>query len=147
MVKEKIIVSACLMGVNCRYDGKSKTNTQLKNKLNNFEIIEVCPETLGNLPTPRLKAQIENGGSGEEVLNNTCRVLNSDNIDITKNFIDGAFEVLKLIKTHNIKRAYLKDKSPSCGVNNIYINDKVVKGMGVTTALLIKNKVTVISID
>ena len=99
-----IIISACLLGIKCRYDGK---------RLRPIKLVEgkipVCPEQLGGLPTPRPKVTINEKG----------RAISSQGKDVTKNFLIGAHEVLKIAKLFGTTKAYLKSNSPSCGTNGI----------------------------
>ncbi len=107
--KEPVLVSSCLLGVNCRYDGKNKLNRELLEKLENKEIIPICPEVEGGLPTPREPAtRIEN----RVITNFTQR-------DVTKFFRIGALKALSKARKYKIKKAYLKSKSPSCGENGL----------------------------
>lgn len=144
--KEKVLVSACLVGVNCRYN-----NELLKRKIlpiDEFtEIVLCCPETLGGLPIPRPPSFFTNNRTGKGVLDKTCKVISSDNQDKTDNFLKGAKETLKIAKHHGIKKAYFKENSPSCGVHCVYVMDKKVKGKGVTTALLNENGIEVIPVE
>ncbi len=117
-----IIISACLLGVKCRYDGKI---LKRKIKLPKKKLIPVCPEQLGGLPTPRLKAKLNDKG----------RAINEKGKDVTKNFQIGANEVLKITKLFGVKKAILKSNSPSCGVN------------GITTKKLKKARIKVIWLD
>ena len=139
-----IALSACLLGFNCRYDGKCKKNSALIKLLKSEKILPVCPEQLGKLPTPRAPSNLV-GGNGFDVLDGNAKVINSYGDDNTKVFIEGAYAALDLIKEHKIKRCFLKDKSPSCGVGcgkqfnqetNAYKNSKYLTG--VTAALLIR---------
>jgi len=142
-----IIVSACLYGVNCRYDGKSSENAKIINAFKEDQIILVCPEELGGLKTPRTPCEIYKG-TGKEVLNGLCKVKSSKGEDFTSYFIKGAEETLKIAKTFDVKKAILKSKSPSCGLNTIYNGDfdkTLVKGNGVTAQLLINNGIDVIT--
>ena len=132
-----VIVSACLVGIKCRYDGGDSYDKELVNSGQPF--IPVCPEQLAGLPTPRAKAEIAGGGGGDggpEVLVGRARVLDSNGNDLTARFIAGAEEVLKIMRLTNARRAVLKEKSPSCGVAKIKREGKRVKGMGVLAALL-----------
>lgn len=98
-----IIVSACLLGIRCRYDGK-----RLKRRLKLAgQKIPVCPEQLSGLPIPRAKVKINKKG----------RAVNEKGEDLTKNFLIGAREVLRIAKQFGITQAYLKSNSPSCGAN------------------------------
>lgn len=130
------LVSACLIGIKCRYDGKSSLNWKYLKLFKKGELIPVCPEQLGGLSTPREKAEIQKSG----------RVLTKSSRDVTENFLKGARETLKIAKALGIKEAILKTKSPSCGSGLIYdgtFSKKLIKGDGVTTALLKKNKIKV----
>jgi len=121
------LVSSCLVGLCTRYDGCQKTNKTCINRLKKAIWIPVCPEQLGGLPTPREAADII-GGDGKQVLSGQARVMTRDkNTDITAEFIRGAWQVLKIAQSQNIKSAFLKSKSPSCGVTGT---------VGVTAALL-----------
>lgn len=103
----KIGVSKCLFGYACRYDGKSKPNQEIMDLLKNHEVILVCPEELGGLPTPR---------PASEKLNN--RWINNQGVDVTKEYLDGADKAYELIKDCDFVIA--KAKSPACGKNLIY---------------------------
>ena len=131
------LCSACLLGIKCRYDGKSKPNKKIIKLAKKEILIPVCPDQLGGLPTPREAA--EQKGK---------RVITKSGKDVTKDFMKGAKQTLKLAKLLGIKKAILKQRSPSCGCGQIYdgtFSGKVIKGNGVTTALLKKNKIKVIS--
>ena len=128
--KKPILISACLIGINCRYDGTNALNKKLIKRYAKECLIPVCPEQLGGLPTPRLEAKIR----GKDVIDKSGRTL-------TREFKKGAKEVLKIAKLLDAKKAVLKEKSPSCGVKLIYKNGKLVKGQGITTRLLAKNGV------
>lgn len=133
----KYIVSACLCGENCRYDGKSTLSKKVKKLVGEGKAIMVCPEVEGGLSIPRHPCEIR----GDKVVNN-------QNEDKTKEFILGAEKVLELAKKHNIKKAILKEKSPSCGSSFIYdgtFSRKLINGQGITTKLLRENGIEVIS--
>ena len=129
------LCSACLLGVNCRYNGKAKPNKKVL-KLSQEEIlIPVCPEVLGGQSTPRPNAEIRDG-----------RVFEPDGTDVTDFFVRGAEEVLSIAKLYNIKEAILKQRSPSCGSGQLKMMDgSVKKGDGITTALLKRNGISVTS--
>jgi len=132
------LVSACLIGINCRYDGKSNTNRKCLKLFKRGGLIPVCPEQLGGLSTPREPAEIQKSG----------KILTKSRKDATKNFIKGAKETLKIAKSLRVKEAILKSKSPSCSHGEIYdgnFSGKLIKGDGVTTALLKKNGIQVIT--
>ena len=137
-IKRKIILcSACLLGIKCRYDGRSKQNEKII-KLSKKEIfVPICPEQLGGLPTPREPA--EQRGN---------KVITKSGKDVTQNFKRGAKQVLKLAKLLGIKEAILKQRSPSCGCGQICdgtFSNRIIKGNGVTTSLLKRNGIKVIS--
>jgi len=125
-----IAVSACLLGFNCRYDGKCKKNSALIKLLESEKILPICPEELGGLPTPRASSNLV-GGNGFDVLDGNAKVINSYGNDNTEAFIEGAYAALDRIREQKIKRCLLKDKSPSCGAGGKYLT-------GVTAALLIR---------
>lgn len=110
--------------------------------------IPICAEQLAGLPIPRPPAEIL-GGDGEDVLLGRAKVVSQTGEDYTKEFIDGANKVLSLCKLYNIKKAYLKSKSPSCGVSYIYdgtFTGEVIDGNGVLSALLEKNGIEIIEV-
>lgn len=109
-------------------------------------LIPLCPEQLGGLPTPRAAAEIENGNGGD-VLDGSSRVISGDGSDVTPNFTRGAAEILKVVRLFDISEACLKEKSPSCGVTTLSGGGDVVKGVGVTTALLIRSGVRVSGVN
>jgi len=127
-----IIVSSCVMGEACRYDGKAYPLDQAIEELKNMEAIHICPEIMAGLPTPRMPMEIVNEGK-------EGKVLSKDGKDYTQDFVDGAKKVLDICKEHNVRYAILKDKSPSCGSQQIYngqFEDKLIPGMGITARLL-----------
>lgn len=131
------LVSACLLGIDCRYDGKNKLNKKIL-KLGKDEIfIPICPEQLGGLPTPRTASE-QKGKI----------VISKEGYDVTDNFIRGAEETLKICKMYEIKEAILKQKSPSCGCGQIYdgtFSGTLINGDGITTTLLKRNEIKVIT--
>ena len=144
------ICSACLLGLECRYDGKSnlkKASEKLLQEFRNGDIIPVCPEQLGGLPTPRVAQEIQ-GMSGEYVLDDKCKVINRNGEDVTQQFVRGAYEVLKIAQALGIKEFVGVQRSPSCGSGIIYdgsFSGKTIKGDGITTALLKRNGIKVVS--
>ncbi len=141
------LCSACLLGVACRYDGKVKPNQKVLDLLKEEVLIPVCPEQLGGLKTPRI-AQEQQGMSGEDVLDGRCKVLNKEGQDVTEKFLKGAKETLNLAKLYEIKEFIGKCRSPSCGCGKIYdgtFSGTLIKGDGVTTALLKRNGIKVIT--
>lgn len=142
-----ILVSACLLGHNCKYNGGNNKNLELIDLLKDKKIISVCPEELGGLPTPRLACEIING-TGKDVLEGNSKVLNKAGLDVTNNFLAGAKETLAEALKTGANYAILKSRSPSCGVNYIYdgsFSSNLRPGDGVTTALLRKHGIKVVS--
>lgn len=139
-IKVKLLVSACLAGCRCRYDGKSYEDEILRVLVEKGLALSACPEVLGGFAIPRPRAEIVEG-TGEDVLLRRARVINEKGEDVTPQFVRGAFKFLDLAIKNNIKYAILKDKSPSCGVYNIYDGSfagKLKQGRGVSSALLRK---------
>ena len=137
-------VSACLVGVRCRYDGGSCRRDCLP-----ADAIAFCPEQLGGLETPREPAEIA-GGEGADVLAGHARVLTKSGLDVTDFYVKGARRALEIIQRESIRRVYLKGKSPSCGAKGIYdgsFSSTIRPGMGVLAALLTENGIEVVNID
>ena len=147
-----IIVSACLLGENCKYSGGNNKSENVIKYLEDKEYILVCPEQLGGLSTPRNPSEIITYGNkdGNDVLSGCTKVLSNKGIDVTKNFIQGAEETLKIAKAPNAKTAILKAGSPSCGYKKIYdgtfLGNKI-QGMGVTAAILNKENIALLDED
>ena len=143
-----ILVSACLLGVNCQYNGESdSTNELLEFLKNKGEFIAVCPECLGGLPIPRDASEIVSGG-GKNVIVKKAKVKTIKGKDVTKEFLKGAKRTLKIAKQNKVELAVLKAKSPSCGVGLIYdgtFSRNIIEGDGVTAALLKKHGIKVIT--
>lgn len=134
-------VSACLLGVNCRYNGGNSLREELFCKEEPY--LPFCPEQLGGLSTPREPAEIK-GGDGRDVLVGKAKVVTVERgIDVTFHFIRGAREALYLMERLSIMEAILKEGSPSCGVNRIVRGGEDVEGKGVTAALFIENGIRV----
>lgn len=131
----KILVSACLLGMCCRYDGRSCPNSAVTALSDRYELIPVCPEQLGGLPTPRTPS--ERVGD---------KVIMKDGTDVTCQYNKGAAEVLRLTELLDISIAVLKSRSPSCGKGQIYngaFDGGLTEGNGVTADLLIRNGIRV----
>ncbi|MEA2089119.1 MAG: DUF523 domain-containing protein [Patescibacteria group bacterium] len=141
------LVSACLAGINCMWNDKSKPCQKIINLVKQGKAIPVCPEQLGGLKTPRIPQEIQ-GGTGEDVLDGKCKVLNKNREDVTQQFIKGAEEAFKIAKLVDAKEFIAKSKSPSCGCGATYdgtFSGKLLKGNGVTVALLKRKGINVIS--
>jgi uncharacterized protein YbbK (DUF523 family) len=138
------IVSACLVGINCRYDGKNELRKELIKVFKRGELLPLCPEQLGGLPTPRIPSTIIDG-DGYDVLDGRKRIINQRSEDVTENFIRGAEEVFRIVKILNVKEAILESRSPSCGCGRIYdeTSGELIRGDGVLTALLKRNGIGV----
>lgn len=133
----KILVSACLLGINSRYCGGGCLNEKIASLLENHNLIPICPEQLGGLPTPREPDEIRDG-----------KVFEKSGKENTKIFQKGAEETLRLARLLNVDMAILKQNSPSCGSSMIYdgtFSGKKIPGSGITTSLLLKNGIRVIS--
>jgi uncharacterized protein YbbK (DUF523 family) len=136
-MKEKVLISACLIGENCRYDGTNKLQKNLLKLAKYYDLIPICPEVSGGLKTPRHPSEIKDG-----------KVINQKGRDVTDNYHDGAYWALSIVRVYHIRLAILKEDSPSCGVHQIYdgsFTGKKIPGQGITTKRLMENKVKVIN--
>lgn len=134
-MKENILISACLLGVACRYDGRSVKYPEIEEKLKEYNLIPFCCECAGGLPTPRVPS--------ERV---SDRVFMKDGTDVTDFFILGAKKGLSVCREHNIKKAVLKARSPSCGKGRIYdgsFSGRLTDADGVLAEFLIASGITV----
>ena len=135
----KIMVSACLLGDNVKYDGNNNYNQELIDFLKDHEVIKVCPECLGGLPIPRVPSEILND-----------KVINEEGTDVTKEFMEGADKTLEIALQNDVKVAILKRNSPSCGFNAVYdgtFTHAVTKGHGITAKLLNENGIKILNED
>ena len=133
----KIIVSACLLGLNCRYDGKNCLNEKIRELSKKHTLIAVCPEQMGGLSTPREPSEIVDE-----------KLINKAGIDVTKQYHKGALMAYDIAKLNDCRYAILKSKSPSCGKGMIYdgsFSGQMTNGNGVTVSLFEKNDITVFS--
>jgi len=131
MSHEAILVSACLLGEPCRYDGKSQPCEGAKALASQYELVPVCPEQLGGLPTPRTPSEIQHDG----------RIVDRSGYDRTEAFLDGARAALAIAQVRGCGRAVLKSRSPSCGVHEVYdgsFKGVVVPGRGIAADMLSK---------
>jgi len=134
----KIAVSACLLGTNCKYNDGNNYSEKVIEYIKGHEVVSVCPEVLGGLPTPRESAEIVNG-----------KVSHKDGTSVDKEFRRGAETALEIIKEQQADFVILQSRSPSCGVNTIYdgsFSGKIISGQGVFANLLQKNGIKVIDI-
>lgn len=142
-----ILISACLCGLNCKYDGGNNEHPFFAAMLERGEVITVCPEVLGGLPIPRKAAEICRG-TGQDVLEGRAQVIARDGEDLTQSFVVGAKRALELAQEYQVDLVVLKSNSPSCGVGKIYdgtFNHQLREGYGVTAALLKENGFPVVS--
>ncbi len=135
---KNILISACLLGVACRYDGLSKPlEADIIEKLRKqYHLIPICPEIMGGLPTPRVPSEITPDG----------KVLNRERKDVTENYNRGAREALRLAQMLHCEIALLKERSPSCGTGKIYdgsFTKTLTDGNGITADLLQKNGIQI----
>ncbi|WP_303727219.1 DUF523 domain-containing protein [Denitrobacterium detoxificans] len=133
-----ILVSACLMGEPCRYDGKDYPCPAAQNLADTRTLIPICPEVMAGLPTPRTCAELQPDG----------RVIDADGVDRTAAFEAGAHEAVRIAREHDCKQAILKSKSPSCGKGLVYdgtFSGTLVPGMGKTAQALIDAGIEVLS--
>ncbi len=135
----KVIVSACLAGDNCKYSGGNNFNQKMMDFLKNHEMVKVCPEVLGGLPTPRPSAEIVNG-----------RVMNTQGADITREFELGAQKACQIVQKENPDLIILQSRSPSCGIKQIYdgtFSGNKIPGHGLFAELCIKAEYKVLDIE
>ena len=127
----KIMVSACLLGENCKYSGGNNRNEKVISFIDGHEVFSVCPEVMGGLPTPRVPAEIVRG-----------EVINREGKSVDKEFRCGAQKALEIAKREQIDLAILQPRSPSCGAREIYdgtFSGQRIPGQGVFAALLSRN--------
>ena len=146
---KRVIVSGCRMGAQCRYDGSVEQDDKLMKKVSEegWFARPVCPEMLGGLSVPRDPASIE-GGDGEEVLDGKARVMDARGRNVTNAFLRGARECLSIARAVGATHAYLRERSPSCGVTIICDKDgKERPGKGVLAALFEREDIEVLIYD
>ena len=142
-----ILLSACLAGRACRFDGSDNEDARVATLLSEGRAILVCPEDEGGLGTPRPPAEIV-GGDGHDVIAGRARVVTSGGSDVTEQYLRGARLALERARTIGAKTAVLKARSPSCGKGCIYdgtFSRTTTAGDGVTTALLEANGISVVT--
>jgi uncharacterized protein YbbK (DUF523 family) len=143
-----VLVSACLIGRYCRYDGRTNRDRVLEQELaaRGEQAVPFCPEEQGGLATPRAAAWIERE-SAAAVLDGRDRVITDGGRDVTAEFIAGAQGALALCRTQGIQRAYLKARSPSCGTCQTHIGGALSQGPGVTAAQLQRAGIETIDVE
>lgn len=135
MMKTRIIVSACLLGECCKYNGSHNRDERVVALSRDFELIPVCPERFGGLPVPRVPCEVRDG-----------KVVSQTGEDLTARFADGAEQTLYIAREKNCPAAVLKERSPSCGCGRIYdgsFTGTLTEGNGLTAALLLENQIAV----
>ncbi len=135
----KIMVSACLLGQNCKYNGGNNLSTKVLDYVKGHEVIPVCPEVLGGLPTPRIPAELVQG-----------LVTTKDGHSVDKEFRQGAKIGLEMAKENNVDLVILQSRSPSCGVKQIYdgtFSGTKLAGQGIFAKLLQDNGLNVIDVE
>ncbi|MFN0007129.1 MAG: DUF523 domain-containing protein [Planctomycetota bacterium] len=139
-----VLVSACLLGRECRYDGSQNHDRALERELEagGMRAVPFCPEEHGGLGTPRPPAWIEKE-SAAAVLDGGARVVTDVGVDVTAQFVEGAKGALAACREHGIRLAFLKERSPSCGSCNTHVGRTLASGPGVTTELLWRNGIEV----
>ena len=141
-----IIVSACLCGDNCKYNGGNNANEKVKDFIKGKEVMYVCPEQMGGLSTPRNPSEIV--GSAKGILYGEDKIISNKGVDVSREFISGARKVLEIAKKNKVNLAILKAKSPSCGKGFVYdgtfTGNKII-GNGITAQILMDNGVKVIN--
>ena len=138
-MSKKVVVSACLMGRNCKYNGGNNYNEQLVERLKGREIIEVCPEVAAGMLVPRPAVEILNG-----------RIVRADGTDWDRVYRDGVDVVLKQLEGEDIEYAVLQSRSPTCGVKEIYdgsFSKKRIKGQGILAEALAKRGILLIDVE
>ena len=135
----KVIVSACLAGDNCKYNGGNNLNQKMMDFIKTHEMIKICPEVLGGLQTPRPSAEIVDG-----------KVMNTEGKNITKEFTLGAQRAFEIVQKENPDLIILQSRSPSCGIKQIYdgtFSGKKIHGHGLFAELCIKAEYKVLDIE
>ncbi len=133
-----VLISACLLGCHCKYDGGNNDSPILKELIENHNVITVCPEMLGGLSCPRIPCEIQGN-----------RVVGKDGMDYTSFYKKGAMKALEIAKSHQVKVAFMKKNSPSCGVNFVYdgsFTHTLVPGSGIFTQLLKENDILIFEV-
>ena len=135
----KIAVSACLLGDNCKYNGGNNYSETVAEFVKGHDVIPVCPEVMGGLPTPREPSEIING-----------KVMHKDGSSVDAEFRKGAELALRKVKDVGAELVILQSRSPSCGVSTIYdgtFSGTIISGQGIFAKLLIENDIKVLDVS
>lgn len=136
---EKIGISACLLGIHCKYNGKHNLNLNVLDYIKGKELVLICPEAMGGLGTPRIPCEIQTDG----------RIVNRNHQDVTEQFILGKDMSLNKLRDNQCEQVILKDGSPSCGYKTIYdgsFTNRKIDGQGFTAKHLVKNHIKILDI-
>lgn len=131
----KIAVSSCLLGICCKYNGKSNYNKEICALKEKHQLIPICPEVLGGLSIPRIPAEIIKD-----------QVINQEGVNVTKNYIQGAKKAYQILEENDIRVVILKSKSPSCGKGEIYdgtFSHTLIEGNGITSQLFLEKNIKI----
>ncbi|PGV60407.1 hypothetical protein COD94_19905 [Bacillus cereus] len=142
-----ILVSSCLAGLEVRYNGTHSLDNKIRKLVEENKAVTICPELVGGFSTPREPAEIVDG-DGDDVLDGKAKVIEKSGEDVTELYLKGAYATLEKVKEINATIVVLKENSPSCGSSMIYNGEfvgKKIVGQGVTSALLRRNGIRVIS--
>ena len=145
--KITIMMSACLLGVNCNYKSGCSYDFTKNSRFwsylcSKYNIIPICPEQMGGLPTPRIPSELLD--TAENIELGKGIIISKEGKDVTHNFVKGANEILRLSRLYSVQFAILKSKSPSCGTKSVYdgsFNSVLIDGQGYTAYLLGKSKI------
>jgi uncharacterized protein YbbK (DUF523 family) len=143
----KVLVSACLLGRACRYDGTDENSPGLIDALarQGVEAVAFCPEEAGGLSTPRPPAHLV-GGDGNDVADGRATVVTEEGADVTEQFLEGARGAVRAASDAGCRMAFLKERSPSCGCAQVHTDKGLVPGCGVTAALLQRAGIATVSV-
>jgi len=144
--RQPVLVSACLLGLPTRYDGQARPSQAVTDYLQRENLLPIpaCPEQLAGMPTPRAKSFFHTG-DGRDVMSGTGSVISATGQPMNDVFQRGAQLTLQVARLCGCQRALLKERSPSCGVHQVYRGSEQVPGSGVTTALLLEAGIEVLS--
>lgn len=137
-----ILVSACLAGFNCRYDGQNCFNKDVFEMIQKGKAIPICPEVMGGLETPRNPIELKLDENGE------YKAIDKNGVNRTTEMMNGARKCLQIAKSYEAKNAILKSKSPSCGFGEVYdgtFTGKLVEGNGIAAKILSENKIKILN--
>ncbi len=135
----KIVVSACLLGENCKYNGGNNFNNKVAELCENNDVIKICPEVLADAGTPRIPVEIKNG-----------RLVNKNGLDVHEQYMNGVQKAIDKIKYEDIEMVVLQSRSPTCGVRQVYngeFNRTLIDGKGVFAQSLIELGYNVVDVE